>query len=135
MKTNKWECTKDIEVVDFGGRRLVCKACAIYKSTSYLKELTEYSYIVLGDGSEFKIGSWFKYFKPVFETEEPSEVKPSHYPNSGGNDDWIAFTLKNDVGPLEFNIGKYIIRHRKKNGKEDLLKAQEYLKRLIQSYE
>lgn len=61
-------------------------------------------------------------------------VKPNHYPDSG-NDDWIGFTLRHNVGALEFNIGKYILRHRKKNGKEDLLKAQEYLNRLIESYE
>lgn len=63
-----------------------------------------------------------------------SKTKPPHYPDAGG-DDWIGFTIRHKVGALEFNIGKYILRHDKKNGKEDLLKAQEYLTRLIDSYE
>lgn len=61
-------------------------------------------------------------------------TKPDHYPDSG-KDDWIAFSLRHEVGAMEFNIGKYILRHRKKNGKEDLLKAKEYLNRLIETYE
>ena len=63
-----------------------------------------------------------------------SKTKPSHYPDAGG-DDWIGFAMRHKVGAIEFNIGKYVLRHDKKDGKQDLLKAQEYLKRLIDSYE
>lgn len=35
------------------------------------------------------------------------------------------------LGPHEANIVKYVLRYKKKNGKQDLLKAQWYLNRLI----
>lgn len=78
--------------------------------------------------------------KYIFEFEEnltvidkKDAINPEHYP-SGGTD-WIDFCKMHNVGFIEGNIGKYILRHAKKNGKEDLLKAQEYLNRLIKSYD
>ena len=55
--------------------------------------------------------------------------KPKYY--NSGDKDLIAFCLNNNI---EFNEGyvmKYVMRHRQKNGKEDLLKAIEVLNRLI----
>ena len=42
------------------------------------------------------------------------------------------FIVKNNLGYLEGNIIKYITRYKKKNGIEDLLKAQHYLEKLIE---
>jgi len=58
-------------------------------------------------------------------------VNPNHYPNQGNDKDWIAFCLNNDVGAIESNVGKYVIRWKHKNGLEDLYKARVYLDRLI----
>lgn len=58
------------------------------------------------------------------------KVRPSHYPDAG-KADLIQFALENDIGALEFNVFKYLLRWKKKNGMEDLMKAQEYLSRLI----
>jgi hypothetical protein len=37
--------------------------------------------------------------------------------------------------PLGWQVGKYMLRYKKKNGLEDLRKAEVYLKRLIQRME
>lgn len=42
------------------------------------------------------------------------------------------FVLSNNLGYLEGQITRYITRHRKKNGLEDLLKARHYLDKLIE---
>lgn len=42
------------------------------------------------------------------------------------------FIYKNDVPFIEGNIIKYVMRHRDKNGIEDLKKAQHYISLLIQ---
>ena len=60
-----------------------------------------------------------------------TDMKPKHYPNAGKND-LIKFALENNVGAIEFNIIKYVIRYKDKNGIEDLKKAAEYLNRLIE---
>jgi len=59
------------------------------------------------------------------------DMKPKHYPNAGKND-LIRFALENNVGAIEFNIIKYVLRYKDKNGIEDLKKATEYLNRLIE---
>lgn len=58
------------------------------------------------------------------------KIKPNHYPNAGKND-LIQFAIDNNIGAIEFNIIKYVIRYKDKNGIEDLHKAKEYLDRLI----
>lgn len=59
-------------------------------------------------------------------------MKPKHYemPISP-----LAFIVKNDIPFREGNIIKYVCRYKNKNGKEDLLKAKEYLEQLINEYE
>ena len=47
--------------------------------------------------------------------------------------DTIKFCLENDLDFLQGNIVKYVVRYKEKNGIEDLNKAMEYLKRLIES--
>lgn len=44
----------------------------------------------------------------------------------------IEFIHANNVGYCEGNIIKYTMRHRDKNGKEDLLKARHYIDLLIE---
>jgi len=43
----------------------------------------------------------------------------------------IDFVLKNKLGFCEGNVIKYICRHKKKGGLEDLLKARHYIDLLI----
>lgn len=59
-------------------------------------------------------------------------MKPKHYemPISP-----LVFIVKNDIPFREGNIIKYVCRYKNKNGKEDLLKAKQYLEELINEYE
>jgi hypothetical protein len=57
---------------------------------------------------------------------------PAHYNNGIECWDYIA---SHNMGFLEGNIIKYVTRYKHKNGKEDLLKAREYLNKLILQYE
>ena len=59
----------------------------------------------------------------------PSKV-PSHY----NGWDYGDFAFKQNYDLFQFNIGKYIDRHKKKNGKEDLIKAKDYLDKYIELY-
>jgi hypothetical protein len=45
------------------------------------------------------------------------------------------FIIANDLGYLEGNIIKYVSRYKKKGGMADLLKAQHYLQKLIETTE
>lgn len=58
------------------------------------------------------------------------QVGGSHYNKSC--DPW-DFIDANGLDFYEGNIVKYVARHRKKNGVEDLLKAKHYLERLIEN--
>ena len=62
------------------------------------------------------------------------KLRPIHYPDAG-KADLIQFALENNIGALEFNVFKYLLRWRKKNGLEDLYKGKEYLDRLIKDEE
>jgi hypothetical protein len=63
-------------------------------------------------------------------------VSPSHY-DKGGKQVWDAMKdLSSEEeyrGYLTLNVVKYITRHRKKNGRQDLLKARAYLDKLIET--
>jgi hypothetical protein len=56
-------------------------------------------------------------------------VKPDHYKSEI---DVITFCMSNTLPFAEGNVIKYVVRHKKKNGKEDLLKAIEYINRIIE---
>ena len=47
----------------------------------------------------------------------------------------IDFIIKNDIPFVEANVIKYVVRHRQKNGKEDIEKAIHYLQMLLETYE
>ena len=59
------------------------------------------------------------------------KIQPGYYHK--GKVDTIKFCLENDLDFLQGNIVKYVVRYKEKNGLEDLNKAMEYLKRLIES--
>jgi hypothetical protein len=44
----------------------------------------------------------------------------------------IEFISKNNIPYIEANVLKYVLRHKDKNGKEDLLKARHYIDLLIE---
>ena len=46
----------------------------------------------------------------------------------------IEFIVANSIEYRAGNVIKYVVRHSKKNGKEDLLKARHYLDMIIQDY-
>jgi len=56
-------------------------------------------------------------------------IKPEHYNVTNGND-VIKFAADNDLDFLQGNVIKYVVRHKKKNGLEDINKAIEYLERI-----
>lgn len=58
------------------------------------------------------------------------KINPPHY-NKDKRYDVYSFVHHNSLGMLEGNVIKYVARHKKKNGKEDLLKAIETINRLI----
>ena len=56
------------------------------------------------------------------------KTKPTYY---GTGLDVIDFCQKNNLDFMQGNVIKYVTRYKEKNGKEDLLKAKEYLDRII----
>lgn len=59
------------------------------------------------------------------------KVSPPHYRGRGGLE-VIEFIDSFDLDLYQGSIVQYIVRYKKKNGLEDLLKAQWYLNRLIE---
>ena len=57
-----------------------------------------------------------------------NKTKPSYY---GKQFDVIDFCQKNNLDFMQGNVIKYVTRYKEKNGKEDLLKAKEYIDRII----
>jgi hypothetical protein len=57
-----------------------------------------------------------------------SVTNPFHYKS---DNDVIKFCMDNNIGFCEGNVIKYVRRWKEKNGVEDLLKAREYIDRLI----
>lgn len=57
-----------------------------------------------------------------------NKTKPTYY---GTGFDVIDFCQKNKLDFMQGNVIKYVTRYKEKNGKEDLLKAKEYIDRII----
>lgn len=57
-----------------------------------------------------------------------NKTKPTYY---GTGFDVIDFCQKNNLDFMQGNVIKYVTRYKEKNGKEDLLKAIEYIDRII----
>lgn len=66
-------------------------------------------------------------FEEIKENSEPTHYKMRITP--------LQFITENEIPFVEGNIIKYICRYKKKNGKEDLLKAKDYLEHLIKEYD
>jgi hypothetical protein len=67
------------------------------------------------------------------DAPKPSLVKhPEHY--NKGIECW-DYVVSHNMGFLEGNIIKYVTRYKHKNGKADLLKAKEYLDKLLEQVE
>lgn len=60
------------------------------------------------------------------------KINPSYYRKKIEVSDFID---EYDLNYFEGNIIKYVVRHKSKNGLEDLQKAKWYLERLIKKYE
>lgn len=56
------------------------------------------------------------------------KTKPTYY---GSQVDVIDFCQINNLDFMQGNVIKYVTRYKDKNGKEDLLKAKEYIDRMI----
>lgn len=63
---------------------------------------------------------------------EQNKIEPEHYKTPISP---LKFILANKLDFCEGNIIKYVCRYKKKNGKEDLLKAKSYLEELIKEYD
>lgn len=60
------------------------------------------------------------------------QVGGEHYKANGGVDHW-TYCVETNVPNLEYAATKYISRWRKKNGLQDLQKAQHYIERRIEA--
>lgn len=60
---------------------------------------------------------------------DDNKITPNYY---GNEIDVIKFVMTNNLDFMQGNIIKYIVRYKNKNGLEDLLKARQYLDRLIE---
>lgn len=70
-------------------------------------------------------------YKKFFEVEIEDKIKPQHYEQPITP---IEFIMKNNIPFIEGNVIKYICRYKQKNGKEDLLKAKQYIDFLLEQY-
>ena len=82
-------------------------------------------------------GVYRKFPLKIFEKVPYKEVnidktKPTYY---GTGFDVIDFCQKNNLDFMQGNVIKYVTRYKEKNGKEDLLKAKEYIDRMIKKME
>jgi hypothetical protein len=59
------------------------------------------------------------------------KINPSYYRK---NIEVADFIEEYELNYFEGNVIKYVVRHKEKNGLEDLKKAQWYLNRLIEKY-
>ena len=59
------------------------------------------------------------------------KINPSYYRKKIEVSDFID---EYDLNYFEGNVIKYVVRHKEKNGLEDLQKAKWYLERLIKKY-
>lgn len=61
------------------------------------------------------------------------QVGGNHYENMPIQP--VEFIIKNDIPFCEANVIKYVVRHKFKNGIEDLKKAKHYIEMLIENFE
>jgi len=84
-----------------------------------------------------------KSFKPHFQLQpqlEALKMEDSKATQVGGSHyqmpiQPIDFIVKNNIPYREANVIKYVVRHRQKNGREDLKKAIHYLQMIMEDYD
>ena len=100
-----------------------------YEGADYIKVINN-----VGDLSTYPS----QIFRKLTKQEEEklglnnNKTKPSYY---GTGFDVIDFCQKNNLDFMQGNVIKYVTRYKEKNGKEDLLKAKEYINRMIKEME
>ena len=62
--------------------------------------------------------------------DESNQVGGEHY--KAMSIDPYTYSYENKLNCYQFNVVKYVTRYKDKNGKEDLLKAIDTIKRLIE---
>jgi hypothetical protein len=67
--------------------------------------------------------------------QSKSEKSGSYYGRKSGAIETWDYILSHGLGFLEGNIVKYVTRYKQKNGREDLLKALDYLNKLLETVE
>ena len=67
------------------------------------------------------------------KTTEPTDKPNTPHYNSKKIQP-IEYIIANELDFCEGNVVKYITRYKEKNGLEDLLKAKDYLERIIKNY-
>jgi len=70
------------------------------------------------------------HFKEEYMKALDEQVAGDHYKDMPIQP--IEFCHKNKLGSIESSIIRYICRHKKKNGKEDLLKAKHLIDMLLE---
>lgn len=70
--------------------------------------------------------------KSTSREDNSDKTKPTYY---GTGFDVIDFCQINNLDFMQGNVIKYVTRYKDKNGKEDLLKAREYIDRMIKKME
>jgi len=87
-------------------------------------------------GEEHKEDCGFRNIRQ--ESNERPQIDPNHYQVGGSHYGGVTFqhwdfVIANHLGYFEGQITKYVLRWRKKNGKQDLQKALHYLQKLQQA--
>lgn len=120
------------------GDKVVKKSKELFENSKYEAVVDK----IVGNRVWFEHGSWLLESELELLPQEDPLTEPKHY-HKGGID-VIGFLL--DHFPKEGNytvaeaffignIIKYVCRYKDKNGMEDLLKAQDYINRLIEVVE
>ena len=87
------------------------------------------------------IDTFGEYNEITFDQFKEKYMKESLNTQVGGNHyqkltiQPVEFIVKNNIPFLEANVIKYVVRHKDKNGLEDLNKAKHYLEILIENYD
>ena len=87
----------------------------------------------------FMDGKGNEWNEVVTPTDSDNKIDPQHYNTDGEHDLFYYFdngllTPEQRAGFYIGNVIKYVIRHEKKNGLEDLKKAKRYIEKLEEGY-
>lgn len=98
------------------------------KEDNSMKCCANCKYKVSSDCTCTEICINYSMFEPKQKEINSDKINPSYY---GTGLDVIDFCQKNNLDFMQGNVIKYVTRYKEKNGKEDLLKAREYIDRII----